>query len=75
VAHLPFDAHACPLTVQKLPDMPWPFVLPGQQVWPFLPQPFPLQPPLWQFPTSPPHVVLFPTHPPPVQHALPEVHE
>jgi hypothetical protein len=76
VAHLPAPApeHACPLTVQKLPDLPLPFELPGQQFWPFLPHVLVSQPPLWQLPTSPPHVVLFPTHPPAVQHALPVVH-
>ncbi len=36
-AHCPFDPHATPPVVQKLPDVPCPLVLPGQQVWPLLP--------------------------------------
>jgi hypothetical protein len=63
--------------VQKLPDVPWVFVLPAQQFpVPLLPQVPPWQPPpLPQLPTSPPHVEPFATHPPAVQHEPPVLHE
>jgi hypothetical protein len=74
--HWPPPEHACPATVQKSPDVPWPFELPGQQLWPFPPQlPAWQLPPEPQLPTSPPQVAWIATHPPAVQHKRLVLHE